>query len=213
MPSNKLCGLCHEVGGSSINIESKKYAKLVESKRNIIYQTLNFCVVPSFGALHETHVLIVPRKHVFSMAQIAENWTELNAIKQKIQSFVLEKCGNNVVFFEHGTGLREDTSGGCIDHAHLHSIESNAEFNKSVLSVIASKNFQKSNLSFANVEEGYLYFQDVFQSEWIVNTPRLPSQFFRQLYSKSNINVKVWNWRNHMNIGMIENVLRFYKEF
>lgn len=209
------CSVCNELVADSSNLSDLEYAKLVNNKSTIIYSTKNFAVLPSIGALNETHVLIVPKKHYLSFSQLPSSLDdEIKNIKALFNSYTLEKIGKGLFYFEHGTGKGCNTSGACISHAHVHAISLVNEFQDSLFNHLKMEQLNMyQDLHFnADVINGYIFFEDSKKHYWIKNNPQVQSQYFRYLYvNVSNLSLN-WNWRVSPNIDIVKQVLMFYKD-
>lgn len=93
-----------------------------ERKEHILYNTPNFYVVPGLGAFFEGYLMIVPKRHVMSFAELDPD--EFSEFLQTLNDlrFILESIYNKKIFaFECGSGYggagKHATS---ITHAHFH---------------------------------------------------------------------------------------------
>ena len=141
-----------------------------------------------------------------------EDWEELESIVHQLRSFARETKAWELMFFEHGAGSNIDTSGACVDHAHLHAVRFHPEFlgelRKSVPLVHLPS--LKSARLVANKAEGYALYLDDRDNCWLANDPKLPSQYFRMLYSRLQEGPQVWNWRSDPRVSEVSRVIRAY---
>lgn len=210
------CLICQEIDGDGSGFEQKNYRLLVEQKKNIIFQTDSFVLLPSIGPLNESHILIVPKLHIKSFSTLSEQAElELSEIKQKIRAHGLLNGDKKFIFFEHGTGDNGDTSGGCVDHAHVHAIWDHSKvfdvFVKEMRLVKIPEQIPFKLL--ADVKNGYVYAENHNGVQFIRNNPDVPSQFFRKLYASVDTSIEVWNWRSFFNFKGIEKVILYYQKF
>lgn len=102
------------------------FCTLDKSKREntILEETTYFYVIPAVGSLVVGYVLILCKRHIYSMA-------ELNNKKQKEYENLIEKYRNifkNIykkypIVFEHGSpNIENKTKANSIDHAHTHIV-------------------------------------------------------------------------------------------
>ena len=108
--STENCMLCRIVEGRPLR------------KEYILYETKNFFCVPGLGAFFDGYVMIVPKKHVMSFAELNEE--EFEEFLQVLDDmrFILESIYKKKIFvFECGSGRngggKHETS---IVHAHIH---------------------------------------------------------------------------------------------
>ncbi len=203
------CNICIELAGDSEQIEYRDYGELVKHGKNVLMETRGFCVIPSFGPLDKSHVMIVPKKHVNSFALIeGELKGEVEFIIDALSNYYLERFKERLFFFESGAGSSCDHSGGCIVHAHIHCVASTDRF-ESLLSMECSLTKVDDDTLF-DTTHGYIWFRNENGDAYYCNRPLLPSQFLRYLYLISkNVN-KRWNWRRDINIKEIGNVISAY---
>ena len=102
------------------------FCTLDKSKREntILEETTYFYVIPAVGSLVVGYVLIICKRHIYSMA-------ELNNKEQKEYENLIEKYRNifkNIykkypIVFEHGSpNIENKTKANSIDHAHTHIV-------------------------------------------------------------------------------------------
>ena len=104
------CMLCRIVAGNPIRPE------------HILYESDNFFVVPGLGAFFDGYIMLVPKRHVMSFAELNdEEFDEFLVVMNDLR-FILESIYHKKVFaFECGSGKggkgKHETS---IVHAHFH---------------------------------------------------------------------------------------------
>lgn len=102
------------------------FCTLDKSKREntILEETTYFYVIPDVGSLVVGYVLILCKRHIYSMA-------ELNNKEQKEYENLIEKYRNIFksiykkypIVFEHGSpNIENKTKANSIDHAHTHIV-------------------------------------------------------------------------------------------
>ena len=207
--------ICQEIAGNGSGFEQKKYQQLVEQKKNVLYETDAFVVLPSIGPLNPSHILVVPKSHVKALGALPDSLTtEVKTIKEKLRNYCHKKSGKQLIFFEHGTGKLIDSSGGCVDHAHLHAIwniPGVTELFIKQLGLVTLPSALTVN-QVCNLELGYIYVEGADGQNFIKNNPGLPSQIFRRLYASLDVSVEVWNWRSFFNLKGIEAVIEYYSD-
>lgn len=206
------CGICLEINNQN-NSEGLNLKKLT-NENFIIYSDNLFTIVPSIGALNETHVLLVPNRHVKNFSALTKEEKEnLLIILDKIEQYYLEKFNSKVVFFEHGTGRISKKN--CIEHAHIHCIlehEATIPFflQNLELAKIANSFFTINN-KYCNAESGYIWVKSSVD-EWVSNDLNIKSQELRYLY-KTSIGEMDWDWRVHTNVEIINKVISNFEDF
>ncbi|GAU08245.1 hypothetical protein [Desulfoplanes formicivorans] len=209
------CSICNELLGVCDPSQHGLYAEIVANQGTILFSTDNFSIIPSIGAINKSHVLIVPNRHLLSIASTnLEYHEELVYIKKILQRYNIERCGQSLLFFEHGTGSESNNAGACVEHAHLHGIFDIENFHRVILEEIEMIYLSSSSeiYSLADFDNGYLYYEDSSANCWLANNPDAPSQYFRYLYSKlSNVDLE-WNWKKNANIQSVNEVINYYND-
>lgn len=204
------CNLCFEIRGKPSANFGSQYNELVRSKENQILETDNFILVPSVGPLNESHVMLVPKRHVTSFAMLTscekkESANILETLSKKFRS----KYKHELIFFESGAGSLTAHSGGCIDHAHIHCLQESKVFEAQLFSEVALIEEESTYLN-ADIQLGYLWYRKKTGDTFICNSPLLPSQFMRYLYAESTNSGYQWNWRKY---SKTEDVIRVLEKY
>lgn len=206
------CGICLEISGKGNNEFGDTYCELIKSGGNVVLESTSFLVIPSFGPLNYSHVMLVPKRHANSFAQLSD--LEINEgfqILDLIKSHILKKTGEKLVFFESGAGTTTSHSGGCIVHAHIHCVVDSKIFDERLRSEIKLEPVKTGDYSRASIDAGYVWYLDAQDNSYICNNPMLPSQFLRYIYAESCGSSSTWNWRRDINISGVLTVLKTYK--
>ncbi len=209
---SEKCSICDEISGKSS--WQVYHENMVRNGKNIIYKSNNFVVVPSFGALNETHILIIPLRHLYSLAEIGDNEkNEIEIIKNTIRNYIKKKSNNETIFFEHGSGCKGNYHGACLTHAHLHVIATKYELidkmEKLNLKRISNEEFYEKD---GTKDYGYLFYEDINGNFYINTKDVFPSQIMRQYITKNLTNKNEWDWRVYNKIEDIIAVLKYYED-
>jgi diadenosine tetraphosphate (Ap4A) HIT family hydrolase len=208
---NENCNICLEISGRGINEFTSSYCELIRTGKNIILESANFLVIPSFGPLNDSHVMLVPKRHTNSFAQLSDS--ELREgfdILSTLSAHIQKAKGTDLVFFESGAGNMTSHSGGCIVHAHIHCVTSSTRFEERLKSEISLEPIRAMDYSAACIDSGYVWYCDEKNNAYICNNPMLPSQFLRYIYAQSCGSNSAWNWRRDINIPGVMSVLETY---
>ncbi|WP_336512910.1 hypothetical protein [Stutzerimonas stutzeri] len=206
------CNLCLELMGEARPEFGLEYSRLVRVGRNAILHSEYFILLPSFGPLNESHAMLVPRRHVNSFAQLAdEELEEASLILKRLRRFTEGKAGKSLVFFESGAGALMSHSGGCITHAHIHVAFSCESFDSRLKHEVSLVPLFDKGYCNADTDLGYVWYEDASQGRYLCNNPMLPSQFLRYIYAESCGCDSAWNWRRDPNMQGVISVLEFYK--
>lgn len=184
---------------------------------HIVYQTDNFYVVPGTGAFFDGYLMIVPKAHVMSIAnlpndQLEEFYTVLNDIRT-----ILKGIYHKGVFaFESGSGK---TGGGkhetSIVHAHFHLAPTKMPVLKEV---------QKSGLNPALIqkeelvkykENSYKLYVDQEDNWFIFSNPQEyhPRQHQRQILAEYMGCYDIYNWRKYPFRERMDVIANEFREF
>ena len=181
--------------------------KVVEGKpdkpEHILYESDNFIVIPGLGAFFDGYVMIVPKKHIMSFAELSkEEYQEFLRVLNDIR-FILKSVYKKEIFvFECGSGRdgggKHTTS---IVHAHIHL----APTDMPVLDEI-----HKSGLYPAQIEPldlisnfgqyPYMLYIDQKDNWYITSDPNtyFPRQHPRQVLADyMGLEKGQYNWRNY----------------
>jgi anti-sigma B factor antagonist len=213
------CVICRTFSGEKLEDLMKYFA--VEDQKNLqlrIFESDNFAVICDPFPVVMGHVLVVPRKHFLSYANLPD-------VLKKEFTYVREEAkkavGASRYFeFEHGAGLYSGTPSGCgnsVFHAHWHLIPLNKNIDSAILYASAAyvlksaAGLKPCPVNFEN-EDNMLFllkqvagktpylvmkYDDlgfVFREEEKIT---VPSQILRmvasKLLSKEN---NFWDWKN-----------------
>lgn len=206
-----------------------KMCKIVKRKNEkperIIYDSKNFFVVPTVGAFVEGYVMIVPKKHVTSFAELNDKeFLEFIDVLNDTR-FILQSVYNQPVFlFEGGSGKGgEGKNITSIVHAHIHLVPSDMDIIGKVCrcqifpSLIkdsttkVTKNFMKKY-----EKDPYLLLIDHEDNWFIENDQHIyyPRQFPRMLLADYlGLDDDVYNWRvnpYYENMDIIADTIQKY---
>lgn len=209
MGKASTCNICIELDSNIEAITDQTYRSLVLNKQNILLETENYCVIPSYGPLHSSHVMIVTKAHKnnFASVDLFDN-QELFTVIFKLKIFYFEKFGKELIMFESGAGSYIDHSGGCIVHAHIHCVVNEPSFETALSNELQLQKVS-SNTDF-DITRGYVWFLNAEGCAFYCNRPLLPSQFLRFLYITSKNSKQRWNWRRDIDVEGIKKVISTY---
>ena len=96
--------------------------KSVEYWNRPLFESHNYVVLPSLGALVEGWLLIVPKSHFICVGAISQKLVEeLHQLKTTLAQLLTPIYGP-LVAFEHGPNRTSCDIGCGVDHAHLHLV-------------------------------------------------------------------------------------------
>lgn len=173
--------------------------------RKIIYETEDFFVYSTIGQFISGYLLIIPKKHIMSLAQLSPELRRkfLEVLKDVKQILKLTYNCSNILVWENGTSnLEKEEAKDSVVHAHVHVVPSNLTATKiQQISGIAFTRIQFDQLS-KYFNSSYLLIQDTFNSCWCINNnphTYIPRQYIRQLLA-DEYKIEgddLWNWHLH----------------
>ena len=208
----KICEFCDELNGVPTNRFRQIYRDSIASR--IVARTANFVAMPTIGQLFKGSLLIIPKRHVETCANL-----ELSE-QFELQEFI-SSLGRRIapfgfpMFFEHGA---ISTSGGScgIYHAHVHLVPLPSEIGPRLFFDNAFKSNSELIDAYRSLKgcENYLLMGD---AEETVFAPAAefssmpPSQYFRKRLCEHFQLSRKWNWREACfpENDLIETVRRF----
>jgi ATP adenylyltransferase len=153
--------------------------------------------VPSVGALVPGWILIIPKRHVLSLAGLAAYEkrsfvAELHVLKRQYT----ERFGS-VTLFEHGPALPGGAVGCSIDHAHMHIVPTGG------LDLVARAQAYFPGFTWRKidglgaVEPGvpYLFVEPPVGSAWVATGNDIPSQALRRVVAAELGCTDEYDWK------------------
>ena len=176
MKCKNNCAFCNVIEGERV------YGRIDTP----LYETPNFIVLSTIGALVEGWVLIIPKKCDYSMKSHYSD-SEFVSIVDDTKKRLFRQYGKNIIIFEHGANNYGSLTSCGTNHAHLHMLP----FSDSLLSEMKKGyDWQKCKPchidKFSNNRE-YLYYCELLNDS-VSNTEghfhlltEQISQYFRKL--------------------------------
>lgn len=148
-------------------------------KHELIYDGKYFVVKPDISPIVKGHLLIIPKKHYYSILSIpSEQLEEIYMLKQKIIDYYASQ-DKHFMFFEHGCCSEAETGSSCIHHAHLHAIPIDEKNERQILTNVVSELGFNTKKPHDLENSVYLYMQTTFSPALFWEDEKLHSQFFR----------------------------------
>lgn len=202
------CSFCSEINRLTNNNLFLSILRFTLSKEDrILFETDNFIIIPSLGALVPGHLLIVSKLHYISIGHCpASYYSELeylvNAVR--IASKIVFKLP--VIAFEHGASV-EAMGGSSIDHTHLHVLP----IDEDVIEINNSKNIRINDYYELKKQYfnklPYLYYQSINETNYLIIMDNIPSQYLRQVVAAKLGIIDVWNWKLHHGLDNVKKTM------
>ncbi len=208
-PNNlgQSCEFCIEIN----DFKHSRFTEIYGKTQRFVFVDRNFYVMPTIGQLFTGSLLIIPKDHYCSYAEIPQEL--LPKLKLIIDHFDNRlKHFGKAILFEHGTTPK--IGGGCgIYHAHIHMVPAPStippEF---ILGPIFNSNLTlEEALRIGKKKQEYLLYRDIQKNFYIASmSRRLQSQYFRKkLHEFFNLQ-STWDWRK---FGYEEKLISTLKYF
>ena len=178
----------------------------ISGQERIVYQSKNFFVIPTLGQFIKGYLLIIPNKHVMSMAELSDSLIkEFYEVLEDVEYMLkLTYDTTNFLVWENGTGHSgKGKAKDSIVHSHIHIAPSKLLMDE----IIAKSKFDFDNVELGNLSnysnDSYLLICDDETKKWWINNNNkmyIPRQYIRQILAEEhNIPEKedAWNWRTH----------------
>ena len=169
-------------------------------KKNVLYESDNFFVVPTLGQMGiEGYVLLCCKEHHIGMGNIAEEHTsELESILERTKKIISETYGSEVLVFEHGPRLGCNNRGGCLDHGHLHIVPTSVdiiEFLQRMFKTEEIQDFSRLREIYEAQKSSYMFVETQDNKRYVIEVEfPIPSQYLRQVLA-SKMGFAEWDWR------------------
>ncbi len=202
-----VCRLCHD----------SLIRNPLEPWDSPLFESPNFIVLPSLGALIEGWLLIVPKEHYICMGAVPESLTsEMEEVKQIVVS-ALQTTYGQACAFEHGPSAGNLSIGCGVDHAHLHIVPLSLDL------VSAASPFLPENVvwSEAGIKgcreafdrgEDYLYFEQPVGVGKIASHREFGSQLFRRAISAHIGIPNQFSWREFPQLSNVSATIKRLRE-
>jgi ATP adenylyltransferase len=206
--NKSICCICSQIVGDATN---DLVAQLIDSHnyvRRVPLESGSFVVIPSVGPLVTGHVLLCPKKHFKSFAQIpAMLEDEFAEMKKKLSAILSETYGQRVHYFEHGSAKNAQHPVCTVEHAHLHLVPTDAEIWPTIQRQFAWQQIESSiaDLFDAVGDMEYIWYESPegvsVVAKGIEGT--FESQYLRKVFAKAIGLDDMWNWREFPRVTMI----------
>ena len=211
--SKEHCFLCHisNHGGKRDATEFNRTTEKISD--TIIYESENFYLQIELGAMTKGMLMICPKKHYLSAAQLPEKvFKEYYEVMHHTEWLLKAIYGDKpVIFFEHGSapsGLSSHKRS--IVHAHTH-VAWGVPFDKKYLEAVCVRPVKCESVS---KDSKYFSYQEGADGQlYLVNNPKvyIQRQYPRQVIGKMlGIPNELTNWRRE---SFMENVVGTYEDF
>jgi len=182
-----------------------------DKKRNILYETDNFFVVPTVGQIGiEGYLLICSKEHFIGVGGMPEKYQqELEETIKKTRNVLSKTYNSDVLVFEHGPRIACYRGGGCLDHSHLHLVPVSEDIMeplvvhllrglqlKEYYKLERISGFDRLKEIYDKQESSYLFIETAKLERYTTEVNfQIPSQYLRQIVASKIGKINDWDWR------------------
>ncbi|WP_339713820.1 HIT domain-containing protein [uncultured Kriegella sp.] len=214
---NKRCCICSQIQGEQ---ENDLISTLLNEKlytRRIILENESFAVIPSLGAITPGHLIICPKKHIKSFAQLDEGLeVDYYEIKEKISTILRKAYESDIHYFEHGTARNSSKVFCTVDHAHMHIIPCNVFIDSFLFKDFLWVKANNTISSLRNVVDNdeYIYYESPEEKIFVAKSTNeeFESQYMRKVFRLALKQNSDWNWRETPNAEEANEVYNLLKQ-
>jgi ATP adenylyltransferase len=199
------CCICSQIAGDASNDLFAKAVGTTAYVRRVPVETDNFAVIPSLGPLVPGHVILCPKEHHVSFANIPSHHDEeFDRVLLTVKNLLRGVYSSDIHMFEHGMA-RDGSHVLCsVDHAHLHLVPSPV----SVMNVLGLHPSLAVPPGLAGLRtlgqtEEYVFYEGPTGDRLLIRARdrQFESQYLRRVFADALDQTCEWNWRDHMKVA------------
>lgn len=178
-----------------------------------IYETDDFLVVPVLGSIIEGYIMIITKKHIYSMAELeSKKMKELNSLIEFLGDICQKIYGICPTVFEHGSASPETkmVSQSSVYHAHMHIVPFEFCNINEIVKESGMKKIEGINAIHEYRKMSYVYCRDHNKLNYITINENLPSQYMRRKLATEIGKNNEWNWREYPFIEHVHSTINAY---
>ena len=203
------CCLCSQIAGEKAGDLISTLLQEDGYIRRVAFESENFVVIPSLGAITLGHVLVCPKKHVSSYARLGPEFntlskdallSEWNWLSTRLVDALETLYRAPVHRFEHGSGADGSHVACTVDHAHFHFLPARIEVLPALLSdpIWLTTSHHISEWTSDVGEQEYLFYQSPEGDALLAaKKDRYESQHMRRVFARALNGDPDWNWRSN----------------
>lgn len=189
-PSQADCLFCKLLAGHPVHEQAS------------LYETENFLVVPGSGGFVDGYLMILPKAHIMSCAELNdEQMEELKGVIDDVKFILKSIYKTEILVWENGSGAggkgKPKTS---IVHAHVHVCPSTVDILEATKTTGVPLNHIEQS-EFQEYKKNSYLFIIGYDNEWYISSNTnlyIPRQYIRQILALgANIGGNVWDWRRY----------------
>lgn len=206
------CSLCAQIDGVVTgDLLHRLIGDSASYSRQVVDVDERLVLMPSVGALVEGHVLLCPREHLRSLAEVEDRSRLLQSVDH-VRRELRNVADAPIQGFEHGNASSGEKVACTVEHAHLHMFPGRPDLWPLVRDVVEWIDMpdMAQIADFTHGREYVAYLSDAGQWRVTMGSEdrRLPSQWFRQVLATAIGHPGMWNWRENPNAQLTAASLR-----
>lgn len=169
----------------------------------VLFESSNFVVVPTVGAIIPGWLLLLPRKHFLCVGAMSDAlFCELLELRS-VAARALRDSFGAVTFFEHGPAAPCTRVGCGVDHAHLHLVATEIDLLRGAAQISQSELDWKAvagleaTADFHRRKLPYLYVERANGEARIGTSSLIESQLFRRVIAAAHDLGGLFDWKLH----------------
>jgi ATP adenylyltransferase len=215
--NKSACCICSQIRGDANNdllaqlVEPDKYV------RRVPLESESFAVIPSIGPLVEGHVLLCPKQHFKSFAQMPTMLEdEFAIIKKRLSAILTRTYRHRIHYFEHGSAKAAEQPMCTVEHAHLHLVPTDIQIWPTIQHQFEWRRIE-SNITDLSALVGnmeYIWYETPdglsFVAKGVEGT--FESQYLRKIFANAAGLGEMWNWREFPRVTVISDTYASIQE-
>jgi ATP adenylyltransferase len=169
----------------------------------ILFESENFVATPTIGALVEGWLLVIPRQHFLSMANLPVYLlNELNDFRMRVAREIEFHYGP-VTVVEHGPSNPSSAVSCGVDHAHFHLVPLEFDVLVKISTILPSIEWRKIDAFQQTIplhQQGldYLYVEVSDSCAYVATSKQFPSQLLRRAVAEHLGCPNQFDWRKYV---------------
>jgi ATP adenylyltransferase len=185
----------------------------------VLAETDDVLAVPSVGPLVPGWLLVLPKRHVLSVAALGPSAVGPFLDQAKRIADCWQQVFGPLTWFEHGPSASRSAAGCGIDHAHLHLVPlaqldlldgARQLFPELIFREVSSLKDAEGSLALGR---SYLYLRTQNARSWLASSRDIPSQAFRRVIADRQGRPSEFDWASFPRHDELQRTLRLSERF
>lgn len=210
------CAYCYEMAQNPRHLDGLNMDR-------VVWEDDDWMVFPTVGSFVEDYLLLSPRDHVYSFAQLeVEEREKLPRVVEWLRTLLLQPSlgYSHILVAEHGALNCQVKGAQCCDHAHLHFIPLRTEAQMDEICTIYGHHSSAPPDLLSDLKHLHNYDEDAYilmspapgvWNVWTSDKGNFRSQFCRWAAAQALGCVDQYNWRSHPNFDKLKRTVERWK--